>query len=317
MPRAIWSGDIAFGLVSVPVKLYPAVRSHGVSFRQVNRKTGNRVSQKRVDAQTGEEVPYQDIAKGYEIADGRYVILEPDELRDLAPEASRRIEILDFVELAEIDPVYYDAAYHLAPASAAAGKPYRLLAQAMDTSGRAAIASFVMRTREHLVTLRVRDGVLTANTMHYADELVPAATVEELARADVEVSDRELRMAEQLIGQLATSFEPEQYEDIYQRRVLELIGAKAAGDTIAVAEPERPEGEVVDLMAALERSLAAGRGTPAAPERAGIGDYATMSKAELYELAQRRDIDGRSSMSKDELVEALRATDEAERRLAS
>lgn len=308
MPRTMWSGSISFGLVNVPVRLYPAQRSHRPSFRQVHRDTHNRVRQQRVDAETGEEVAYDDIVKGYEIADGRYVTLEPEELDALGPRGSREISILDFVELTDIDPLYFDRSYYLAPSGQEAAKAFVLLRDAMQRSGRAGIARFVMRGNEYLAAVRAHEEVLVATTLRYADEVLEAGEIE-TPDLDVEVGDRELAMAEQLIGSLESAWDPEAYEDEHQTRVMELIQAKAEGGSLAVVEDEEEDGEVIDLMAALERSLEQGRaGASAAGEQRGLEE---LSKSELYDLAQERDVPGRSQMSKEQLVEALQATEAA------
>lgn len=303
MPRSIWSGSISFGLVSVPVKLYPATTSHDVRFTQLHRDTGARVRRKRVDEETGDEVAFDDIVKGYEVGEGRYLVLDPDELDALAPEASRTIDIRAFVSQDEIDPLYYDRPYYLAPATDAAAKPYRLLLDAMRATDRVAVATFVMRTKEHLVALRARDGVLVANTMKHADEVRPAVDLDGLEHvAEVEVRDRELAMAEQLIESLAEPFDIDAYEDEHHARVLAYLEDKAAGNEVTIPTAAEESGEVIDLMAALERSLAAGsRSTAETPTH----DLAARSKSELYELAQERDLPGRSGMTKDELVAAL------------
>lgn len=311
MARATWSGSISFGLVSVPVQLFTAVRSHSVSFTQLNRETGNRVRNKRVDEQTGKEVEYRDIVKGYEVADAQYVVVEPEELDELDPEASRLIDIEDFVDLREIDPIYYDRAYYLMPSSEAAAKPYKLLAQAMEQADKVAVARFVMRNKEYLAAVRARDGLLLLSTMHYADEVADPADLDATdTLRGVEVSDRELAMAEQLIDSLVAEFDPSQYHDEYQQRVTEFLEAKAEGQEIEIVAPERDTGGVIDLMAALEQSLdrakkdRAGGGSGGGTAAAGR-DYASMSKDELYELAQERELPGRSSMTKDELAAAL------------
>lgn len=318
MPRSIWSGSISFGLVNVPVKLYPAVRSHDVRFSQLHRETGARVRQKRVDEVTGEEVAYGDIVKGYEIGDGHYVLVEKDELEALAPEASRTIDIRDFVERAGIDPMYYDRPYYLAPAGPAAGKPYRLLVEAMERADRVAIASVVMRTKQHLLALRAHDGVLVANTMNFADEVQPAGAIDDLRfAADISVAERELEMAERLIDTLATDFDASVYEDEHHDRVVAFLESKAEGRAVAAPEGAPDTGEVIDLMAALERSLEAGSRSTGGGTAGGTGDdYDEMSKSQLYDLAQQRDIPGRSSMSKAELVAALRDTAAPEERKA-
>ena len=259
MPRAMWSGTISFGLVSIPVKLYPAVRRKTVSFNQLDRRTGSRIKQKRVSAADGSDVAYEDIVKGYEISRDHYVILSDDELAALSSEATHTIDITDFTDLADIDPVFYDAGYHVAP-DTAGRKPYALLARAMQESGRVAIATFVLRTKQYLCAVRPVDGRLMLSTMVYADELVDASEIPGLEDLDgLEVRDRELTMATQLIESLFAEFEPEKYHDTHREAVLGLIEAKAAGDHIAVEPENRPQEVVVDLMAALEASVTAAK----------------------------------------------------------
>jgi DNA end-binding protein Ku len=257
MPRSIWSGAISFGLVNVPVKLYSAVSRKTVRFNQLNAKTGNRIQQKRVDPDTGDEVAYEDIVKGYELGRDRYVVLTPEELDALDPERTRTIDIEDFVDLEEIDPVYYDHPYHLVPDKGAA-KAYGLLLAAMRDAGKVAIARVVLRSKEQLVAIRPAGDALMMETMIFADEVVPADAIDDLPDAkDLKVSDRELKMARQLIDSLSSDFEPERYHDEYREKVLELIERKAQGEEIVV-QPEAPKpARVPDLMAALEASLAA------------------------------------------------------------
>jgi DNA end-binding protein Ku len=257
----MWSGAISFGLVNVPVKLYSAVSRKTVRFHQLNGKTGTRIAQKRVDPATGEEVQYEDLVKGYELTKDRYVIITPDELEALDPEKSRTIDIEDFVDLADIDPVYYDHPYYLIPDKGSA-KAYGLLLNAMKESGKVAIARVVLRTKENLVAIRPAPGdVLMMETMIFADEVVPPGDIDDLPEAsDLKASERELAMAQQLIDSLSSDFEPEKYHDEYREKVLELIERKAAGEEIAV-QPEAPAPKKVpDLMAALEASLAAVKG---------------------------------------------------------
>ena len=261
MARSIWSGAISFGLVNVPVKLYSSVSRKTVRFHQLNGKTGHRIAQKRVDSVTNEEVPYEDIVKGYELTKEHYVVITPDELEALDPEKSRTIDIEDFVDLSEIDPIYYDHPYYLVPDKGAA-KAYGLLLKAMEESGKVAIARVVLRSKEQLVAIRpAPGGVLMMETMIFADEVVAPDQIEELPGAkDLKVSDREVQMAQQLIDSLSSDFEPGKYSDEYREKVLELVERKAAGEEIAV-QPEAPEPKKVpDLMAALEASLAAVKG---------------------------------------------------------
>jgi DNA end-binding protein Ku len=270
MARSIWSGAISFGLVNVPVKLYSAVNRKTVRFHQLNGETGNRIAQKRTDSGTGDEVAYEQIVKGYELTKESYVLITPEELDALDPEKSRTIDIEDFVDLDEIDPVYYDHPYYLAPDKGAA-KAYGLLLSAMKEAQKVAIARVVIRSKENLVAIRPGPGgnVLTMETMVFADEVVPSTELDDLPAADeLTVTDRELKMAQQLIDSLSSPFEPEKYRDEYREKVLELIERKAAGEEIAV-QPEAPRPtKVPDLMAALEASLAAvkGGGDGAEPE---------------------------------------------------
>jgi DNA end-binding protein Ku len=263
MPRSIWSGAISFGLVNVPVKLYSAVSRKTVRFNQLNGKTGNRIQQKRVDPETGEEVGYEDIVKGFELTKDRYVVLTPDELDALDPERTRTIDIEDFVALDEIDPVYYDHPYWLVPDKGAA-KAYGLLMEAMRDAGKVAIARVVLRSKEQLVAIRPAGQGLMMETMIFADEVVPPDEIEELPEEqELKVTDRELKMARQLIDSLTSDFEPDKYHDEYREKVLDLIERKAQGEEIAV-QPEAPQpARVPDLMAALEASLAAVKGDAA------------------------------------------------------
>ena len=262
MARSIWTGAISFGLVTVPVKLYSAVNRKTVRFHQLRGKTGVRISQRRVDPSTGDEVAYEDIVKGFELTPDRYVVVEPGELETLQPKKTKTIEIEDFVELSDIDPIFYDHPYYLAPGTGGA-KPYRLLLDAMRESGRVAIARVVIRSKEQLVALRPMrdDHVLGMSTMLFGDEIVDPDTIDELGAADdVETTDRELDIAKQLIESLAGSFDPDKYRDEYRDEVLNLIERKAAGEEIAVQPAAEEEDEPVpDLMAALKASLDAVR----------------------------------------------------------
>jgi len=274
MPRSIWSGAISFGLVNVPIKLYSAVNRKTVRFNQLNKDTGNRIQQKRVDPESGEEVTYDQIVKGYELGKDRYVVITPEELDALDPEKTRTIDIEDFVDLDEIDPVYYDHPYYLVPDKGAA-KAYGLLLGAMKESGKVAIARVVLRSKEQLVAIRPAGDILMMETMLFHDEVVPSDDIEELPDAqEIKASDRELKMAQQLIDSLSSAFEPERYHDEYREKVLELIERKASGEEIAV-QPEAPQpARVPDLMAALEASLAAvksGDGDASEPKKKAKG----------------------------------------------
>lgn len=259
MPRSIWSGAISFGLVNVPVKLFTAVRKKDVRFHQLHEKDGGRVRQKRVCSIDGEEVPYEEIAKGYELGEGKYVMIDPDELDTLDPEATHTIDITDFVELERIDPLFYDSNYYMVP-DERGGKPYRLLLEAMRDAGRVGIATVVMRTKQYLVAVRPVGEALVLTTLNFGDEVVPQDELEGLPTGRTQVGDRELKMAHQLIDSLAAEWEPDKYHDTYREQVLELVEKKAEGkEIVAPVEPEKP-APVIDLMAALEASLAAAKG---------------------------------------------------------
>jgi len=256
----MWTGAISFGLVTVPVKLYSAVSRKTVRFHQLNGKTGVRIQQRRVDPSTGDEVAYEDIVKGYELAPDRYVVIEGDELDALDPKKTRTIDIEEFVELSDVDPIFYDHPYYLAPAAGGA-KPYRLLLDAMRDTNRIAIARVVIRSKEQLVAIRPMGDVLAMSTMVFADEVIDPGTIDDIPRAeDVEVRDREVDIAKQLVESLSSEFEPDKFRDTYRDEVLALIERKASGEEIAVQPARDEEAEPVpDLMAALRASLDAVR----------------------------------------------------------
>jgi DNA end-binding protein Ku len=260
MPRSIWTGAISFGLVTVPVKLYSAVNRKTVRFHQLSSKTGVRIAQKRVDPQSGDEVPYEEIVKGYELSPDRYVVIEPAELDTLQPKKTKTIEIEDFVELSQIDPIYYDHPYYLAPGPGGA-KPYRLLLEAMAETDKVAIARVVIRSKEALVAIRAMGDVLEMATMLFADEISSPERLDELPDPkEVKTTKREVDVAKQLIGSLAGDFEPDKYRDSYREDVLALIERKAAGKEIAVQpEAEEEQAPAPDLMSALKASLEAVR----------------------------------------------------------
>jgi DNA end-binding protein Ku len=258
MARAIWSGSISFGLLNVPVKLYSAVARRNIALREIRDSDSARIKHRRVAEGTDEEVPYENIVKAYEITPGQYVPLSKDEMSSLAPEKTRAIEVQDFVDLDQIDPIYFDSPYYLGPAEGAE-KAYALLAKAMESSGKVAIARFVFRNKEHLAALRTNGGVLTLTTMRFADEVVPASELEEvLPEKAPKVAKREQEMAEQLIDSLSTEFDPGAYRDEYREQLLALIERKAEGKEIVASEAEAPQAtKAPDLMAALEESIAA------------------------------------------------------------
>jgi DNA end-binding protein Ku len=288
MPRSIWTGAISFGLVTVPVKLYSAVQRKSVRFHQLSGKSGVRIQQKRVDPTTGDEVPYEEIVKGYEIAPDQYVLVDPAELEALDPKKTRTIEISDFVGLDEIDPIFYDHPYYLAPAAGGA-KPYRLLYEAMLETRRVAIAKVVIRQKENLVAIRpMEGGVLGMSTMIFADEVVPPDRLDDLPD-EVETSKQEVEMARMLIDSLAGDFEPEKYEDTYREEVLALIERKAEGKEIAVQPVTEEEAQPVpDLMAALKASLdAVQKGKPAQDGKAKAKPRAKKAPAKKKAAAKR------------------------------
>jgi DNA end-binding protein Ku len=261
MARAIWSGSISFGLLNVPVKLYSAVARRSIGLREIRESDGTRIRHRRVAEGTDEEVPYEKIVKAYEIAKDRYVPLTKEELEALAPEKSRAIEVLDFVDLEEIDPIYFDSPYYLGPAEGAE-KAYSLLTRAMKESGKVAIARFVFRNKEHLAALRPADEALTLTTMRFADEVVSPSELEDvLPSGKQKVAKREVEMAEQLIESLTRSFDPGAYRDEYREQLLALIERKAEGKVLEAPEAEEPKPtKAPDLMAALEESIAAVKG---------------------------------------------------------
>jgi DNA end-binding protein Ku len=258
MPRPTWSGTISFGLVAIPVKLFHAVNRKSVSFNQLDERTMSRIRYRKVSDETGEEVPDEHIVKGFEVSKGRYVLVDPDELEPFIPAATRTVELEEFVDLAEIDPVYMDTAYYLAPDSNP--KPYVLLARAMEESGKVAIGRFVMRNKQYTAAIRAQDGRLVMSTLVYADEVVDPNSIDELnGIEDVDVAPREVKMAEALVDSLTDAFEPEKYRDEYREQVLDLIAKKAAGEEFEVPEPVTEKPKIVDLMAALEASVEAAK----------------------------------------------------------
>lgn len=268
MARAIWSGSISFGLLNVPVKLYSAVARRGIGLHQIRESDGARIRQRRVVEGSDEEVPYEEVGKAYELSKDRYVPLSKDELAALAPEKSRSVEVEDFVDLDEIDPMYFDSPYYLGP-DKGAEKAYSLLAAAMKESGKVAIARFVFRNKEHLAAIRSTGEALTLTTMRFADEVVPVDELDDvLPEKAPKVAKRERQMAEELIESLSSKFKPSSYRDEYREQLLDLIERKAEGEEIVAVEPEAPKAtKAPDLMAALEESIAALKGGKAKAQR--------------------------------------------------
>jgi DNA end-binding protein Ku len=258
-PRAIWSGSISFGLVNVPVKLYSAVKQKDIHFNQLDEKTGAHIKYKRVSEKTGKEVDYESIVKGYELGKGRYVTVTADDLASVAPRATRTVDIEDFVAIDEIDPIYFENTYYLAPDGEGAARAYALLLKGMEKTSRIAIGRFVMRTKEYLCAIRPFDGVLALNTMLFPDEVVEKADVPGLPDRRAAVGDKELKIATSLIDSLSTPFKPSAYHDTYREQVLEMIEQKAKGKEIVLPEEPEEKAEVVDLLAALEASIEAAK----------------------------------------------------------
>ncbi|WP_406423699.1 Ku protein [Streptomyces sp. NBC_01589] len=332
MARAIWTGVITFGLASVPVGLYTAVGDHTVHFHQLQRGSADRVRNRRVNERTGEEVAAEDTVKGFEVAEGEYVVVERDELNEIAPGRSQTIDISDFVDLGDVEPVYFDRTYYIAPRGKEYTKVYELLRAALAEAGKAGIATFVMRGKQYLTALRAEDKLLVLQTLHWADEVRdPGQELPELLSGRAG-KGKERDMAIQLIDALGAPWDPARYRDTYQEKVRELVRAKAEGEEIAVAEEAPQATNVVDLMALLQGSLDQAQGsreeestapqqkrtaTKKAPPKAarasasgrgrggGKSELRQLTKTDLYQRATEQGIAGRSKMSRDELVEAL------------
>jgi DNA end-binding protein Ku len=311
MARAVWTGSISFGLVSIPVRLYPAASPRDPKFHMVDRATGRRIRYRRVveepppvaeepevdeeeereQAEVEEpspaaearpaapgaaprgpaerEVSYSEVARGYDVGDGRHVVVESGELEALRPEPSRTIEIEHFVSLSDVDPVYFEKSYHLAPADEVGEKPYALLRMAMDRTGRVAVGRFVLRSREHLVLIRPTLGILGLETLFFEDEVRRPAErwIGSIQQIEANVSDGEVQMAERLVEALAVEWDPSRYRDDYRERVLDLIGSRTPAEEPAPVEPTG--ATVTDLMAALKASVEAATKPPKRGKRAG------------------------------------------------
>jgi DNA end-binding protein Ku len=310
MARPIWTGAISFGLVHVPVRLYSATQSKSIAFHQLEKGTGERIRYQRVAEESGHEVPWENIEKGFEFEKGRYVVLTPEELETLEPKKNRAIAIEEFVRLSEIDPILWQATYYLGPDRKEAVDAYVLLRRAMEETGRVGIGRFVMRTKEYLATIRpYGKHTLALETMYYPDEIRSDEVVENLPKKH-HVDARELEMAMRLVEAMASEWKPEKHRDRFRERVLEVVNQKVRGEEIVVEkEPAAPR--VVDLMKALRASLEATEGSGARRsngERAGPSnghELRSLSKTELYERATEAEVPGRSKMSREELIRAL------------
>jgi DNA end-binding protein Ku len=256
VPRSLWNGSLSFGLVNVPVSLFSAVRDEGVHFRQIHEKDGAPIETRRFCSEEDVEVPWEEVVSGYEVSKGKWVTLTDEELAAAEPRKTRTIDIEEFVDLDEIDPIYFDHPYFLVPPeSEGAARAYRLLVEVMEGSDRAAIGRFVLRTREYLVALRVRDGALTLTTMLFHDEVRPARAIAPPQAKKTAPSRKEVDQAVALIEALSEDFDPSSYRDRHRERLLGIIRDKKKGRKIKVAEPEDEPEAVPDLMAALEESL--------------------------------------------------------------
>ncbi|WP_240134960.1 non-homologous end joining protein Ku [Streptomyces sp. MUM 178J] len=336
MARAVWSGALSFGLVALPVQLFTATESHTIRFNQLQRGTSDRVRNKRVNERTGEEVPMEEIVKGFDMGD-EYVVVEPDELDEIAPGQSKSMEITGFVDLDQVEPVFFDKTYYLAPKGKEYAKVYALLHSALAQANKVGIATVVMRNREYLVAVKAEGDVLAMHTMHWADEVRdPHREIGSLPE-ETQVADKELQTAVQLVEALSIDWDPEEYHDTYQEKVLQLVEAKRTGQTVEKGEPPPRSTNVIDLMDALRASVeqaettrkASGeepqKAAPASPPtrlktaaesradrtvgRAAKSSKASelerLSKAELYQRASDAEIPGRSSMTRGELIRAL------------
>jgi DNA end-binding protein Ku len=300
-PRAIWSGSISFGLVSVPVRMFSAIEEHTLHFNYVHAPDGSRIGYEKICKAEEKPVPDDEIVKAFEYDKGEWVYMADEDFEAAAAENHRTIDIRAFVPYEEIDPIYFERTYYLAPQEDGE-KVYALLVRAMDDAGLAGIAKWVMRDRQNLGLMRIRERVITLERMHFADEIRPA---EDVAPKDAKVDKQELDMAAQLIEQYTGRFEPEKFRDTYRDALCEIIEAKHRGEEVHVEREPEPEAPT-DLMAALRASVEARRrGSPLASED-GDGNLEGLSREELYELAKKADIPGRSDMSKKQLVEALK-----------
>jgi DNA end-binding protein Ku len=306
MPRSLWTGSLSFGLVNVPVRLVTGVRDLDLHFRQLHEKDGAPIDVQRWCSKEEREIPWEEVASSYELDDGREVILTDEELEAAEPRKTRTIDVEQFVDLAEVDPIYFDHPYFLVPAADDEGalRAYRLLVDAMDRSRRAALGRFVMRTREYLALVRVRGGALALTTMLFHDEVRSPAEVDTASAKKRKPTKAQLERAVALIESLARPWDPTRYDDCYRARLEDIVKRKRKGETVKAPRREREPAPAPDLMAALEQTLARMRDGDGG-DGGGDGDLESLSREELYERAQEREVHGRSKMSKDELIDAL------------
>ncbi|MBA2615620.1 MAG: Ku protein [Actinobacteria bacterium] len=311
MPRAIWSGSISFGLVNVPVRMYSAIDEQDLHFNYIHEPDGSRIGYQKICKEEEKPVPDDEIVKAFEYEKGEYVYMTDEDFDAAGAENFKTIDIRDFVPYEEIDPIYFERTYYLGPQENAE-KVYALLVQAMERAGLAAIAKYVMRDKQNLGCLRIRDGVITLEKMYFADEIRPT---KDIAPAKTKVESRELEMAGKLIESFSGDFQPKKYDDTHRDALCEIIRAKKAGKEPRVKKPKAPAA-TPDLLTALKESVeAAGRRRSGTKARGGTaenggsgnGGLDDLSKEELYERAKEYDIKGRADMSKTQLLKALRA----------
>ena len=302
MPRAIWSGSISFGLVNVPIRMYSAIQEQDVHFHLLHEKDDSRIGYDKVCKKEGKRVPDDEIVRGYEVSDGKYVYVTDEDLEAAAGDSYKTIDIQDFVDGDELDPIYFDRASYLGPAEGAE-KPYALLVRAMEESGLVGIATFVMRDKQQLGCLRVRDGVIVLEKMFFADEIRPTKGIKPRKTA---VGKQELAMALDLIERFHSGFRPEKYEDTYRAALLKVIRQKRAGKEVH-REPRAADGAPVDLLAALRESVES-HSRKGKRARRSNGSLDGLTKAKLDEKARKAGVAGRSTMTKRELVDALEAS---------
>jgi DNA end-binding protein Ku len=322
MARATWSGFLSFGLVSVPVGLFTATADQTIHFNQLHKGTSHRVRYKKVDEETGQELSNEDIVNGYPLGGGEYVVVTREEMARAAPGKSELIEIQDFVDLDEIDPIFFRQSYYLAPKGKGADRAYSLLLEAMRQTKKVGIATLVLRDKEHLVAIRPAEKVLMLETMYFEDEIRDPEGELDTLPPIVEANPRELSIAKKLVESLTDEWDPARYKNTYRERVEELIEQKREGHAVVFGSEERPKSNVIDLMSALQASI--DRSSSSRPRRAAakattakksssmkVSDHRerqgldAMTKADLLERAARLKIDVNSKMTKAELVRAV------------
>jgi len=308
VPRTLWSGSLSFGLVNVPVQLVTAARDLDYHFHQLHKKDKARIEQRRYCKEEDVEVRWEEIANSYDL-DGKQVVVTDEELASAEPRKTRTIDVEAFVDLADVDPIYFDHPYFLVPAGESEGtlRAYQLLVDALGAQERVALGRFVMRTKEYLVAVQERDGVLALTTMLLHDEVRPAGNV---PTGGKKPAKRALDDAVSIIEELSTNWDPESYTDCYRERLRKVIERKRKGQTIEAPQPEQQPRAVPDLMEALERTLQNVRNgnDPRAEQDRDAQDLSGLSKDELLKRAKKEEIQGRTKMSKDELVKALSGT---------